>query len=39
VVVEGDPRNVKVTTADDLAMVRALLGAGPPAERPVHKRF
>jgi len=39
VVVEGDPRNVKVTTADDLAMVRALLGATPPAERPVHKRF
>jgi len=38
-VVEGDPRNIKVTTADDLAMVRSLLGARPPAERPVHKRF
>lgn len=38
-VVEGDPRNLKVTTADDLSMVRAILGAKPPAERPVHKRF
>lgn len=38
-VVEGDPRNIKVTTPDDLAMVRSLLGATPPAERPVHKRF
>jgi 2-C-methyl-D-erythritol 4-phosphate cytidylyltransferase len=39
VVVEGDPRNIKVTTTDDLAMVRSVLGARPPAERPVHKRF
>lgn len=39
VVVEGDPRNIKVTTPDDLALVRAILGAAPPAERPVHKRF
>ena len=38
-VVEGDPRNIKVTTPDDLAMVRSILGAKPPAERPVHKRF
>lgn len=38
-VVEGDPRNIKVTTPDDLAMVRLLLGAKAPAERPVHKRF
>ncbi len=39
VVVEGDPRNIKVTTPEDLAMVRSLLGARPPAERPAHKRF
>ncbi|MFZ9691365.1 MAG: IspD/TarI family cytidylyltransferase [Phycisphaerales bacterium] len=38
-VVDGDPRNIKVTTPDDLAMVRSILGAKPPAERPVHKRF
>ena len=39
VVVEGDPRNIKVTTPDDLVLVRQLIGAKPPAERPVHKRF
>lgn len=39
VVVEGDPRNLKVTTPDDLAMVRLLLGVAAPSERPVHKRF
>lgn len=37
--VEGDPRNVKVTTPADLALVRAILDVPPPAERPVHKRF
>jgi len=39
VVVEGDPRNIKVTTPDDLAMIRSILGVRPPADRPVHKRF
>lgn len=39
VVVEGDPRNIKVTTPDDLALIRSILGVRPPADRPVHKRF
>jgi 2-C-methyl-D-erythritol 4-phosphate cytidylyltransferase len=39
VVVEGDPRNLKVTTPEDLAMVRLLMGVSAPSERPVHKRF
>ena len=37
--VEGDPRNIKVTTPADLALVRPILGLAPPSERPVHKRF
>ena len=31
--VEGDPRNVKITTADDLAMAESLLGARAPGLR------
>lgn len=38
-VVEGDPRNIKVTGPADLHLARAILGVKPPAERPVHKRF
>ncbi|MSQ89815.1 MAG: 2-C-methyl-D-erythritol 4-phosphate cytidylyltransferase [Phycisphaerales bacterium] len=38
-VVDGDPRNIKVTTTADLAIVRAILGHRPPEQRPVHKRF
>ncbi|MSR43882.1 MAG: 2-C-methyl-D-erythritol 4-phosphate cytidylyltransferase [Phycisphaerales bacterium] len=38
-VVEGDPRNLKVTTTADLAIIRAILGHRAPEERPVHKRF
>ena len=38
-VVEGDPRNIKVTTPADLSLMRAILNVKPPAERPVHKRF
>lgn len=38
-VVEGELRNIKVTTPEDLELVRAILKAPPPAERPVHKRF
>jgi 2-C-methyl-D-erythritol 4-phosphate cytidylyltransferase len=38
-VVEGDPRNIKVTTTADLAIVRAILGHRAPDERPAHKRF
>jgi 2-C-methyl-D-erythritol 4-phosphate cytidylyltransferase len=38
-VVEGDARNLKITTPRDLALVRLILGLKAPAERPVHKRF
>lgn len=38
-VVEGDPRNLKVTVPDDLDMARRLLGARSPEGRPAHKRF
>jgi 2-C-methyl-D-erythritol 4-phosphate cytidylyltransferase len=37
--VEGDVRNLKITTRADLSLMRAILGVPPPAERPVHKRF
>lgn len=39
VAVEGDPRNVKITTPADVALVRALGGFAAPAERATHKRF
>ena len=32
-VVEGDPRNLKITTADDLELVRAIMKVAPPAGR------
>jgi 2-C-methyl-D-erythritol 4-phosphate cytidylyltransferase len=38
-VVEGDPRNIKITSSDDLAVVRAILSVAPPADRPAHLRF
>lgn len=38
-VVEGDSRNVKVTTPDDLMLVRAILGVSEAEGRAVHKRF
>lgn len=38
-VVNGDPRNLKVTTPADLHLMRAVLGVRPPAERPAHKQF
>ncbi len=37
--VEGDPRNVKITTPADVPLVRAILGFKPPAERATHKKF
>lgn len=37
--VPGERRNLKVTTRDDLNLMRAILGVKPPAERPTHKRF
>lgn len=38
-VVEGDPRNIKITRPIDLHTVRLILNLKGPAERPVHKRF
>ncbi len=38
-VIEGDPRNIKVTYPPDIAIARAILAVRPPAERPTHKRF
>ncbi len=37
--VPGDATNIKVTTPDDIKLVRAILGVRAPAERPAHKRF
>ncbi len=37
--VKGDPGNIKVTTPDDLNLLRAVLGVRPPKDRPTHKRF
>lgn len=39
VVVEGDPRNIKITRPVDLTMARLILQVKPPAEREAHKRF
>ncbi len=38
-VVEGDPRNIKVTRPVDLVTARLILQVRPPAEREAHKRF
>ena len=38
-VIDGESRNLKVTTASDLALVRAIMGFRAPEERPAHKRF
>jgi 2-C-methyl-D-erythritol 4-phosphate cytidylyltransferase len=37
--VSGEVRNFKITTPDDLKLMRAALNLKPPAERPTHKRF
>lgn len=37
--IPGDPMNIKVTTQADLRLVRAILNAAPPKDRPTHKRF
>jgi 2-C-methyl-D-erythritol 4-phosphate cytidylyltransferase len=39
VIVEGDPLNIKLTRADDLPLVRAIMGVKGPSSRPTHKRF
>ncbi|MCC6659324.1 MAG: 2-C-methyl-D-erythritol 4-phosphate cytidylyltransferase [Phycisphaerales bacterium] len=38
-VVQGDPRNVKLTVAADLALIRAILGVREGHGREAHKRF
>jgi len=38
-VVEGDPRNAKITTPADLRALGAMLGLKGPAARAAHKRF
>lgn len=37
--IDGDPRNIKVTTAPDLDLVRKIMNIRPPKERATHKRF
>lgn len=39
IMVEGDPRNLKITRPADLHAIRLLGGFKGPAERAVHKRF
>jgi 2-C-methyl-D-erythritol 4-phosphate cytidylyltransferase len=39
IIVEGDPRNIKITRPIDLQMARAILGVKGPEGRAVHKRF
>jgi 2-C-methyl-D-erythritol 4-phosphate cytidylyltransferase len=39
VVVEGDPRNIKVTRARDIQLVRTIMGYKGPGEKPAHLRF
>lgn len=39
VVVEGDPLNLKLTRAQDLPLLRAIMGVQGPSQRPTHKRF
>lgn len=38
-VIEGDPRNLKITRPIDMTMARAVLGLKGPEGRPAHKRF
>jgi 2-C-methyl-D-erythritol 4-phosphate cytidylyltransferase len=37
--IEGDSRNIKVTTPSDYKLVRSILGVRGEPERPAHKRF
>lgn len=38
-VVRGEIGNMKVTTPEDLKLIRSILGVRPPESRPAHKRF
>ena len=37
--INGDSRNIKVTTLEDFKLVKAILGLKGKTERPAHKRF
>ncbi len=37
--IEGDSRNIKVTTPSDYKLIRSILGVRGESERPAHKRF
>lgn len=39
VIVPGDARNIKITTADDITLARAIMGLRPQQARATHKRF
>ncbi len=39
VVVEGEPTNMKLTNANELSLLRAIMGVQGPSKRPIHKRF
>jgi 2-C-methyl-D-erythritol 4-phosphate cytidylyltransferase len=39
VLVDGDPRNIKVTLPADLSLARAILGYNEPEAKAAHKRF
>ncbi len=39
VVVEGDPRNIKITKPADISLARSIMGLRGPMEREAHKRF
>ena len=38
-VIEGEARNMKVTTPADLTILRSILGVRAAEDRPAHKRF
>jgi 2-C-methyl-D-erythritol 4-phosphate cytidylyltransferase len=38
-VVEGEARNIKITTPEDVAVARAIMGFKEAEGRAVHKRF
>lgn len=39
VVLDGDPRNMKITRAGDLRVARAILGVSGAQDKPAHRRF
>jgi len=39
IVVAGDPTNIKLTRANELPLLRAIMGVKKTASRPTHKRF